>query len=129
MMRRCGGRVEALGLPKLVVREATLLPGPPELGPPVSWFHGVWVTAPDDEPVEWFDELDAERWSIRCVRKLRDGSLKAYSYASPDWRHEMPEVPIPPLEEINDNPDFSAKEITKAEFEAVWEKATRDVTD
>jgi len=111
------------------MEEATLLPGPPELGPPVSWFHGVWITAPDDEVVDWYDELDSERWSIRCVRRFRDGSLKAYSYASPDWRHEMPEMPLPPLEEINDNPDFSAKEITKAEFEAVWEKATRDVTD
>ena len=108
---------------------ATLLPGPPELGPPVSWFLGVWVTAPDDEPVEWYDELDALRWSIRCVRKLRDGSLKAYSYDSPDWRNQMPEVPIPPLEEINENPDFVAKEITKAEFEAVWEEAIRAATD
>jgi len=118
-------RREALRLPKPVVDEAPLLPEPPKLGPPVSWFHGVWITAPDDEPVEWFDELDAEHWSIRCVRKFRDGSLKAHSYASPDWRHEMPEVPIPPLEEINDNPDFAAKDISKAEFEVVWEMARR----
>lgn len=99
--------------------EATLLPDPPDLGPPASWFHAVWIGAPDDDPVEWFDELDAERWSIRCVRKFRDGSLKAYSYASPASRHQMPEVPIPPLEEINENTDFTAKEISKAEFEAI----------
>src|SRR5262249_16251261 len=86
--------------------EPTVLPGPRVLGPPVRWLLGVWVTAPDDEPVEWYDELDALRWSIRCVRKLRDGSLKAYSYDSSDWRDKMPEVPIPPLEEINENPDF-----------------------
>jgi hypothetical protein len=113
MMRRRDGRVEALGLPKLVVREAILLLGPPELGPPVSWFHGVWVTAPDDEPVEWFDELDAERWSIRCVRKLRDGSLKACSYASPDWRHEMPEVPIPRSKRSMTTPIFPPKRSQK----------------
>jgi hypothetical protein len=94
----------------------------------VSWFHGVWTTAPDDEAVDWYDELDPQRWSIRCVRRFRDGSLKAYSYASPDWRHEMPEAPIPPLEGINDNPDFFAKEISKVEFEEVWEATTRDVT-
>jgi hypothetical protein len=100
----------------------------PELGPPVSWFRGIWITAPDAEPVEWFDELNAERWSIRCVRKLRDGSLKACSYASPDWRDEMPELPIPLLEEINANCDFVAKEISKAEFEVVWGQATHGVT-
>jgi hypothetical protein len=103
-----------------------LLPGPPVLGPPVSWFHGTWITAPDAEAVEWYDELDALRWSIRCVRRFRDGSLKAYSYASPDWRNEMPDVPIPPLQEINGNSDFCAKEISHAEFEAIWQEATRD---
>jgi hypothetical protein len=73
----------------LSAKEGVLLPGPPELGPPVSWFHGVWVSAPDDEPVDWFDELDALRWSIRCVRKFRDGSMRACSYASSNWRDEI----------------------------------------
>ena len=100
-----------------------MLPGPPELGPPVSWVHGVWVSAPEDEPVDWFDELDALRWSIRCVRRFRDGSLRAGCYASSDWRDQMPEAPIPSLEEINGNPEFRAKEITKEEFEILWEEA------
>jgi uncharacterized protein DUF6881 len=50
--------------------------------------------------------------------------LKAYSYASADWRSQMPEAPIPPLEEINQNPEFRADEISQAEFEAVWKEAT-----
>jgi hypothetical protein len=99
------------------------LPQAPVLGPPTTYFHGVWIGAPEHEAVEWYDELDAERWSIRCVRAFRDGSLKAHSYASPDWRIQMPDQPIPPLEEINANPDFVGREITKAEFDAVWEKA------
>jgi hypothetical protein len=107
----------------------TLLPGPPELGPPVSWSHAVWVSAPDDEPIEWYDELDVLRWPIRCIRKLRDGSVKTYSYASPDWRSEMPDQPIPLPEEINENPDFVAKEISKQEFEVAWEGAAREMKD
>jgi hypothetical protein len=105
------------------------LPGPPELGPPVNWFHGVWVSAPDDEPLEWYDELDVLRWSIRCVRKFRNGVLKAYSYASPDWRSEMPDQPLPPVEEINENPEFVTREISKEEFEVAWESAAREVKD
>jgi hypothetical protein len=46
------------------------LPEAPELGPPASYFHGIWVDAPEEEAVEWYDELDALRWSIRCVRKF-----------------------------------------------------------
>jgi uncharacterized protein DUF6881 len=102
-----------------------LLPGTAKLGPPISWFHGVWVSAPDSEPVDWFDELDALRWSIRCVRRFRDGSMRAHSYASSDWRDEMPQAPVPPLEEINSNPEFRAREITKEEFEILWEAANR----
>jgi len=102
---------------------SNILPGAPELGPPACYFHGVWVGAPEDEAVEWYDELDALRWSIRCVRKFRDGSLKAYSYACADWRDEMPDQPVPLLEEINENADFVGKEITKAEFEDVWKRA------
>lgn len=105
-------------------KSSGLLPEAPELGPPASYFHGIWVDVPEEEAVEWYDELDALRWSIRCVRKFRDGSLKAYSYARPDRRYYMPDQPIPPLEEIDENAGFLGKEITQAEFEAVWERAT-----
>lgn len=99
------------------------LPGPPQLGPPQSYFHCVWIDAREDEPVDWFDELDALRWSIRCVRRYRDGRFEAYSYASDNWRDVMPEAPVPPLAVINQDSQFSAKEISKAEFEIVWNLA------
>ena len=101
-----------------------MLPGPPALGPPVSWFLGLWLAAREDEPIECFDELDAERGRYG-VRRFRDSSLKAYSYVSANWRDHMPEAPIPPLEEVNANPEFRAKAITKAEFEVVWGEAQR----
>ena len=105
-----------------------MLPGPPKLGPPVSWVQGIWVSAPEDEAVDWFDELDTLRRSIRCVRRFRDGSLRACSYACSDWRDQMPEAPIPFLEEINSNPEFRAKEISKEEFETLWEEAHKQRT-
>ena len=101
------------------------LPGPPKLGPPESYFHGVWFTAEEDEPTESYDELDASCWSIRCVRKYRDGRLEAVSYASDDWRDKMPESSLPPVEVINQNSEFAASEISKDEFEAIWSQATR----
>jgi hypothetical protein len=35
----------------------------------------------------------------------------------------MPEAPIPALEEINENPEFRVREISQAEFAAVWKQA------
>jgi hypothetical protein len=32
-----------------------------------------------------------------------------------------------PLEEINDNPEFVAREISKEEFEVTWEKAAHEM--
>jgi hypothetical protein len=68
---------------------------------------------------------NASRWSIRCVRKYRDGRLEAFSYAGDNWRDEMPESSLPVVEEINQNPEFAAREISKDEFEAIWRQATR----
>ena len=103
------------------------LPGPPKLGPPEGYFHGVWFAAKEDEPIEYYDELDASRWSIRCVRKYRDGRLEAFSYASDNWRDKMPESSLPLVEVINQNPEFAAREISKDEFEAIWSQAAHTI--
>jgi hypothetical protein len=71
------------------------LPGPPKLGPPESYVHAVWLAAKEDEPIEYYDELDASRWSIRRARKYRDGRVGAFSYAGDNWRDEMPESSLP----------------------------------
>ena len=102
-------------------------PGPPCLGAAESYSHVVCTDAGEDEPFEYYDELDAERWSIRCVRKYRDGRLEAFSYASENWREVMPDAPIPPVVTINEDPQFSAKEISRPEFEDMWDQANRSM--
>jgi hypothetical protein len=88
-----------------------------------SYFHCVWISAREDEPIEYCDELDASRWSVRCVRKYRNGRLEAHSYASDNWRDVMPECSVSSLEMINRDPQFAARAISRAEFEAVWSRA------
>jgi hypothetical protein len=70
----CERLVEARTLTGIAMTDENKSSGPlpeaPELGPPASYFHGIWVDAPEEEAVEWYDELDALRWSIRCVRKF-----------------------------------------------------------
>jgi hypothetical protein len=40
---------------------------PPTLGPPASYIHVIWLAAFPGDVHEYYDELDAGRWSIRCV--------------------------------------------------------------
>jgi hypothetical protein len=93
------------------------------LGPPTSYFHSVWHGAAGEYPTEFFYELDKERWAIRVVEKFSNGSVKALSFADQNWRDLMPEAAIPPIEEINERPEFSAREISRAEFEVIWTAA------
>jgi len=109
-------------------RTTSLLPPPPCLGAPDSYFHAVWLAAEEHEPVDWYDELDAKRYPLRCIRRYRDGRLEAFSYASDNWRDVMPEGPFPPITEIKRNPEFSAREISKSEFEMMWSEANRPAT-
>jgi hypothetical protein len=85
--------------------------------------HVVWLAAFPDDPHEYYDELDADRWSIRCVRLYRDGSYKAFSYASPNGRDVMPEAAIDEAHVINRDTQFRARADTRQEFEAAWNAA------
>ena len=101
-----------------------LADNPLGLGPPISYFHSVWHGAAGEYPTEFFYELDKERWAIRGVERFSDGSVKVLSFADPNWRDLMPEAAIPTIEEINKSPEFSAREITRAEFEVIWTAAS-----
>jgi hypothetical protein len=98
-------------------------PPPPKLGPPTHYIHVIWLAAFPDDAQEFYDELDADRWSLRCVRLYRDGSRKAFSYDSPNWRDVMPAAAIDDPEVINRDTQFRARAITHEEFEIAWDAA------
>jgi hypothetical protein len=99
---------------------------PPKLGPPVHYIHVIWLAAFPDDVHEFYDELDAERWTIRCVRVHRDRSSRRFSYRSPNWRDVMPEAAIGTAKEINRDSQFLARDMTREEFEEIWRAAGTD---
>jgi hypothetical protein len=103
-----------------------MISSPPKLGPPTSYIHAIWHTASDDEPVAYLDELDADRWSIRCIRKFANGATRAFSHDHPNWRDVMPEAAFPQTAAINADPQFTAREISREEFEIAWQQAISD---
>jgi hypothetical protein len=88
-----------------------------------TYLYARWVQSSANEPYEFFSELDEFRNEIRKVERYRDGSV---GYASPTVaRHgaSLGIVPVPPLAEINASPEFTANEISEAEFEKQWQAA------
>jgi hypothetical protein len=79
-----------------------------------------WNAAGLGQPVTYIDEIDEHRWSLRCIRLFADGSQQAFTNSSYNWRNLMPEAAIPPLAEINADPQFKARRISKKQFEALW---------
>lgn len=84
-----------------------------------------WLHSSPGEPRVLYSELDDKRWEVRKVEEFSDGHLGFAGAESSSEETRLGEEPIPPLVEIGSDPQFQPVEITKAEFEVVWQKATR----
>jgi hypothetical protein len=86
----------------------------------LSYISVQWIHHHLTEPVWLFSELDEQRWETRKVEVFRDGTK---GYATKDEEvggTRLGERPVPTLTEIAANPQFVAREITKEEFETIW---------
>lgn len=72
------------------------------------------------EPVRLISEIDAKGYEVRKLEFFRNGRV---GYAEPERSTtgtELGDVPVPPLEEINSDPQFEGVEIAGDEFEELW---------
>ena len=90
-----------------------------DFGPPVRWMSCVML--PPNEPslpVVYYFECDAENRGSRAVHIYEGGRfLLAYS-GGPDGDH-LPEGILPPVGKT-DQTGVETREITEAEFNALW---------
>ncbi len=85
-----------------------------------------WVHEFEDEPRFIYSELDDERYEMRKIEVFKDGSIVRVSEENPESGSTgLSDLPYPGTEEINANPseEFHAEEISKAEFEELWNSA------
>jgi uncharacterized protein DUF6881 len=85
----------------------------------VRWHHDL-----ADEPVLLYSEIDAG-FEVRKVEVYRDGRLDYADGSRSTGTTMLGEKLMPGVAEINEDPQFSAAVITAAEFERVWQRATR----
>lgn len=84
----------------------------------VHWHHHC-----ADEPIEMISEIDDDGWEQRKVEIYADGRRDYADESEQTGSTQLGLVPIPSLAEIASDPEFSAREISRDEFETVWKSA------
>jgi len=82
----------------------------------VRWHHSF-----PNEPVILYSEMDENRKEVRKVEVYADGSCGYAGNGQELGGASLGLVAIPPLEEIAANPQFEPLEMSKEEFEKIWE--------
>ncbi|WP_147375363.1 DUF6881 domain-containing protein [Jiangella rhizosphaerae] len=86
----------------------------------VSWHHNY-----DDEPVTIYSEIEGEK-ETRKVEIYRDGHMDLAGPGLETGSTFLSVTPMPSVEEIAAQPEFSPTIVDEDEFERVWWAARRE---
>jgi hypothetical protein len=89
----------------------------------MQYLRVLWLHAFEDEPIDLLSELDDDRMEVRKVEIFRGGQRGRASAIHEDEGTMLGTEPVPSLQEINEDPQFRAREIDSAEFELEWSRA------
>ena len=82
-----------------------------------------WKHSIPDEPTLLYSELDEERWERREVYIFADGRAGYADRHQESGNTRLGLVPVPSLADVAAHPQFDPAEISKEEFELVWNDA------
>ncbi len=88
----------------------------------MEYISVIWKHDHRDEPVRLVSELDGERFEVRKLEFFRDGSVGFASQEGESGGTRIGEVAVPPLSQINDDPEFEGVAITQTQFEQLWQE-------
>ncbi|WP_261644306.1 DUF6881 domain-containing protein [Erwinia mallotivora] len=88
----------------------------------VKYIKAKWFHDEKDYPVEIYSEVDNERYELRKVEIFRDGNAGYADEKRNSGNTLLGESPMPRLNEINSDNEFSAQEISLDDFESIWNK-------
>jgi hypothetical protein len=81
-----------------------------------SWWHHDLP----DEPVLLYSHVDDAGMEVRKIEIYRDGRRDWADEAHATGETRLSETEIPSVEEIDDQPEFDAIEISADEFQTAW---------
>ncbi len=85
----------------------------------VKWVHN---EIEKKEPVWLLSEINEDRFEVRKIEEYADGTIDFADEHACSGTTKLGIEPLPSLTEINSQTNFEAKEITKEEFEEIWNK-------
>jgi hypothetical protein len=91
-----------------------------------SHFACQWVHSASDDPIRLYEEVDERRNEVRKVHEYKDGRLIRTDRVS-DSDTSLSWEPLPTLDEIAAQAEFTVEPLTAAEFQTVWDRATHAV--
>ena len=87
-----------------------------------SYLYVKWKKPQPGEPSHLYSELDGERYETRKVELFADGR-RGFADANEEFGGtRLGETAVPPLDELEGDPDFEAKTISVEEFQRQWLK-------
>ena len=84
----------------------------------IKWIHNF-----ADDPELILVEIDARRNELRKIEYFRDGRVGVATRSVETELTGLSDCAVPAVEEINLDPQFSAKEIQADDFSKAWEEA------
>ncbi len=90
------------------------------MNPTKQYIDVLWKHQDDEDPVRLMSELGADRSELRKLEFFRDGTVDAADGARETSRTRLGIGAVPPLDEINRDPQFEGSSITQDAFEAMW---------
>ncbi|WP_396654028.1 DUF6881 domain-containing protein [Mechercharimyces sp. CAU 1602] len=80
----------------------------------------IWIHELQDEPTEYYLEVDQKGFEIRKIVMYRDGKVE-FATETIEYGAFLSPVPVGTVEEISEEKEFEATEISKQEFLNIWE--------
>ncbi|WP_308719632.1 DUF6881 domain-containing protein [Komagataeibacter xylinus] len=74
-----------------------------------------------EQPNVIYCEFDGERTELRKIELYENGQYGVATGTVSTGDTHLADIAVPPLEAINQDPEFEAREITAAEFEGIWQ--------
>ncbi len=85
-----------------------------------------WRHAKADLPVLLYSEIDSDRMERRKVEVYCDGRKDFADETRQTGTTRLGIEPLPTLDEIAQQDEFLPQEVTRAQFQQVWDDATTD---
>lgn len=92
----------------------------------MKYIHCLWIHTYVDEPVVLVSEIDDQGFETRKVEIWRSGNVGWADEGRTFGETELSVSALDSVEEINSDPQFSAVEISREEFENFWKLIAKD---